>query len=70
MIIYFADRNLNITGQASTSLPGGFRIMEDLLTEEVDSGVNVFTCKITCHPHETPIVIGDYETLSFAHLEF
>ena len=47
MIIYFADRNLNITGQASTSLPGGFRIMEDLLTEEVDSGVNVFTCKIS-----------------------
>ena len=47
MVIYFADRNLNITGLASTSLPGGFRIMEDLLTEEIDSGVNVFTCRIS-----------------------
>lgn len=46
MIIYFADRNLNITGLASTSLPGGFRIMEDMTTEELDSGVNVFTCRI------------------------
>mgnify|MGYP000261556161 CR=1 FL=1 len=46
MIIYFADRNLHITGIASTSLPGGFRIYDDLTTEEIESGVNVFTCKI------------------------
>ena len=47
MIIYFADRNLNIVGHASTSLPGGFRVFDDLTTEEVDSGVNTFTCKIS-----------------------
>lgn len=47
MIIYFADRNLNIKALASTSLPGGFRICDDLLTEEIDTGVNVFTCKIS-----------------------
>lgn len=47
MIVYFADRNLEITGLASTSLPGGFRITEDLTTEEIDSGVNIFTCKIS-----------------------
>lgn len=46
MIIYFADRNLNITGQASTSLPGGFRLYEDRLTEEISSGVNVFEFKV------------------------
>lgn len=47
MIIYFADRNLNITGQASTSLPGGFRIFEDTLTEEIESGVNIFEFRIS-----------------------
>lgn len=65
MIIYFADRNLNITGLASTSLPGGFRIMEDLLTEEVDSGVNVFTCKISYNDSsrqelESAVKVGTY----------
>lgn len=47
MIIYFADRDLNITGQASTSLPGGFRLYEDKLTEEIASGVNIFEFKVS-----------------------
>ena len=47
MIIYFTDRNLNILGQASTTLPGGFRISDDLTTEEIESGVNTFSCRIS-----------------------
>lgn len=47
MIIYFADRDLNITGQASTLLPGGFRLYEDKLTEEIASGVNIFEFKVS-----------------------
>lgn len=47
MIIYFADRTLNILGQASTNLPRGFLISDDLTTEEIDSGVNTFSCKIS-----------------------
>lgn len=47
MIIYIADRDLNITAQASTSLPGGFRIVEDTTTEEIESGVNTFSCRIS-----------------------
>lgn len=47
MIIYFADRDLNITGQASTTLPGGFRLYEDKLTEEIASGVNIFEFKVS-----------------------
>ncbi|MDO4393595.1 MAG: phage tail spike protein [Bacillota bacterium] len=47
MIVYFADKNLNITGQANTSLPGGFRILEDKLTEEIASGVNIFEFKVS-----------------------
>lgn len=46
MIIYFADRGLNILGHASTSLPGGVRIVEDTTVEEIDSGVNSFTCRV------------------------
>ena len=47
MIIYFADRQLNITGHASTSLPGGFRIFDDLTSEDIDSGVSTFSCRIS-----------------------
>ena len=47
MIIYIADRDLNITGQASTSLPGGFRLVEDTTTEDIESGVNTFACRIS-----------------------
>lgn len=46
MIIYFADRGLNILGLASTELPGGLRIVEDTTVEEIDSGVNSFTCRV------------------------
>lgn len=47
MIIYFADRKLNILGQASTSLPEGLIIKDDLKTGDVDSGVASFDCTIT-----------------------
>ena len=35
MIIYFADRKINILGMASTSLPNGLRIYDDLTVEDV-----------------------------------
>lgn len=46
MIIYFADRHLNILGQASTHLPKGVRITDDLKTDDVDTGVSIFECDI------------------------
>ncbi len=46
MIIYFADRQMNILGQASTSLPRGFQIVEDLKTEEIETGVATFSCRV------------------------
>ena len=51
MIIYLTDRALNIVGHASTSLPGGIRIVEDLTVEDVDTGVNTF---------EGSLVANDY----------
>lgn len=46
MIVYFADRQLSILGQASTELPKGLTVIEDLKTEDVETGVSVFECKI------------------------
>ena len=47
MMIYFADRDLNILGNASTQLPDGFRISQDQTVEEIDTGVNTFSCVIS-----------------------
>ncbi len=46
MIIYFANRNMEIQGSASTGLPGGFTIVEDTKTEEIETGVAVFECRV------------------------
>lgn len=65
MIIYFADRNLNITGLASTSLPSGFRISDDQLTEDVETGVNTFEFKVSYNDGsrqelEQTVTVGTY----------
>ena len=72
MIIYFADRNLNITGNASTSLPGGFRISDDLLSESLESGVNIFTLRVsyndlTREELETKAIAGNFILKSGGH---
>ena len=46
MIIYFADRQMNILGQASTELPAGLTLSDDLVTEDIETGVAVFECKV------------------------
>lgn len=46
MIIYFADRQLNILGQASTNLPGGLVVTKDNKIEDVETGVACFECTI------------------------
>lgn len=49
MIVYFTDRQLEVLGMASTSLPQGLRIIEDTTTEDIDTGCNIFTCRIHCN---------------------
>ena len=44
MILYFADRYLNILGQASTELPKGLTVSDDLKKEDVETGVASFEC--------------------------
>ena len=46
MILYFANREMQILGQASSTLPDGFVILDDLKSEDVDTGVSTFECKI------------------------
>ena len=53
MIIYFVDRQLNILGNASTSLPEGLQIVDDSTIEDAESGVNTFSCSIPLG-HLTP----------------
>ena len=47
MIVYFADRNLNIQGLASSHLPEGLRLSDDLKTEDLESGTSSFECTVT-----------------------
>lgn len=47
MIIYFADRQMNILETANTALPDGIKITNDLKTEDVNDGVAVFECDLS-----------------------
>lgn len=49
MIVYFTNRQLDVLGMASTSLPQGLRIIEDSTTEDIDTGCNIFTCRVHCN---------------------
>ncbi len=46
MIIYFADRAMNILGSASTGLPKGLMITDDKKTEEISEGVATCECNL------------------------
>ena len=52
MIVYAADRELNILHVASTGLPGAFAIRDDLLEEDIDSGVASFSFDAVYEPDE------------------
>lgn len=65
MILYFADRKFNILGTASTQLPGGLVIIDDVKAGDVESGVDVFECKIaydstTRQKVETCLEVGNF----------
>jgi len=65
MIVYFADRDLNIVGHASTTLPAGYRISKDHSLEDLQTGVNTFECTIsytldTRGSIENAVQVGQY----------
>lgn len=46
MILYFANRKMEILGLASTELRSGIMVTEDLKEEDVDTGIAAFSCTI------------------------
>ena len=46
MIIYFASRDMRVLGHATTTLQKGIVIIEDLKTEETETGVATFSCRV------------------------
>lgn len=65
MIVYFADRKMNILGQASTTLPKGLMVTNDTKDEDVESGVAVFECEFgfdaaTRPKVEACVEVGNY----------
>jgi len=46
MIVFFADRRMDILGHASTRLPKGRPVVQDLKVEDVETGVATFECRI------------------------
>lgn len=47
MILYFADRKMNILGYATTQLKSTYLIVDDKNTEEVESGISSFECEVS-----------------------
>ena len=65
MILYFANRKMEILGHASTELMEGFVIVDDEKTEEIDTGVSSFECVIAYggtnrNQLETMTEVGNY----------
>lgn len=46
MILYFSDRQLRIMGMASSALPDGQVFYDDKLTDEVETGISTFECRV------------------------
>lgn len=47
MIVYFADRQLNIIGLASTGLPKGMPLRDDNRVEDIETGVATFEGRVS-----------------------
>lgn len=65
MILYFADRQMNILDHASTELLEGLVVSDDRKTETVETGVAVFECKVhfddaTREKVEAITAVGNY----------
>lgn len=65
MILYFADRKMNILGYATTQLKSTYLIVDDKKTEEVESGISSFECEVSWASKdrlklETMMDAGDY----------
>lgn len=58
MIVYFADRNLNVLGSASTELPEGITILDDEKNEDIESGQRTFSVTFAYDDKTREQIIG------------
>ena len=58
MIVYFADRDLNVLGCASTKLPDGITILDDEKTEDIESGTRTFTVTFAYDNKSRELILG------------
>ena len=63
MILYFADRFLNILGNASTDLPSTITVTEDEMIEDVETGVASFECELRYDNKHNRLQIEDWATV-------
>lgn len=60
MILYFTDRNLNVIGKASTSLPKGHGIINDTKVEDIETMAVSLECDILYE--DSPQKVENYTT--------
>lgn len=60
MILYFTDRNLNVIGKASTSLPGGYGIINDSKVEDIETMAVSLECDVLYE--DSPQKVENYTT--------
>ena len=60
MILYFTDRNLNVIGKASTSLPGGYGIINDSKVEDIETMAVSLECDVLYK--DSPQKVENYTT--------
>ena len=65
MIIYFADRDLNVLGTASTALPEGVRILDDEKVEDIASGIKTFNATFAYDDSTRGLITGSVAVGNF-----
>ena len=60
MILYFTDRNLNVIGKASTSLSGGYGIINDRKVEDIETMAVSLECDVRYE--DSPQKVENYTT--------
>lgn len=65
MIVYFADRNITVLGTASTDLPYGISIIDDLKTEEIETGTKTFECTFAYDDSSRNLIVNNVTVGNF-----
>lgn len=63
MILYFADRFLNILGNASTDLPKTITVTDDVMIEDVETGVATLECELRYDNEHNRLQIEEWATV-------